>query len=137
MSQENIEIVRRAWDAWIRGDPEGMYACYADDVVWDLTHFRDWPENTYRGIDGVRRFFAEWLEVWDALEVGVDEIFAAPDGRVLSLAWNRAKGRTSGAPMEFRWGQIATIEDGRICRLDNYDDRDEALAAAGLQEHIA
>lgn len=134
MSKENVEVVRQAWDAWLGGDPEGMLAQYDPEIVWDLTHFRDWPDKTYRGKDGVRRFFAEWLEVWDAYEVGVDEILAAPDGRVVSLAWNRGKGRKSGLSMHIKWGQIATVKDGKICRLDNYDDRAEALKAAGLSE---
>jgi hypothetical protein len=28
--------------------------------------------------------------------------------------------------------QIATLRDGKVTRLDNYDDRDAALRAAGL-----
>ena len=133
MSQkENVELVREAWDAWLRGDVDGLFAYLDPDVVWDMTHFREWPDVTYRGGEGVRRFLDEWLEVWDESGVGLDELLAAPDGRVVSLAWQRGKGRRSGLPMEMQWAQITTLRDGKTIRIDNYDDRSEALEAAGL-----
>jgi ketosteroid isomerase-like protein len=134
MSQENVEVVRGAWDAWIRGDLDGLLAYYDPEGVWDLTHFREWPDVTYRGLEGVRRFLDEWLEVWDDFEVGVEEILAAPDGRVVSLAWQRGRGRQSGLPMEMEWALIFTVRDGKVIRNDNYDDRSKALEAAGLRE---
>jgi ketosteroid isomerase-like protein len=135
MSQENVETVRKAWDAWLRGDMESLFASYFDrDAVYDLTHFREWPDHTYRRIDGIRRGLTEWREVWDAWEAGVDEILAVPDGRVVVLTWQRGKGRQSGLPMDMEWAQIVTVRDGKITRVDAYDDRSEALEAAGLRE---
>jgi ketosteroid isomerase-like protein len=134
MSQENVEIVREAWDAWLRGDMDSLLSCYDPEVVWNLTHFRDWPDNTYRGHQGVRRFLEEWLEVWDDYEAGVEEIRTAPDGRVVSLAWQRGRGRQSGLAMEIEYALIVTVRDGMILRLDNYDERSDALEAAGLSE---
>jgi ketosteroid isomerase-like protein len=134
MSQENVEIVREGWDAWFRGDTNALFALYDPEIVWDMTHYRQWPEPTYRGTEGVRRFLTEWLEVWEDYEVGVDEVLAAPDGRVVSLAWQRGKGRHSGLAMEMEWGQIATVSEGKMTRIENYDNRGEALEAAGLSE---
>ena len=128
-----MEIVREAWDASLRRDVDGMFAYFDPEVVWDMTHFREWPDVTYRGGEGVRRFLDEWLEVWDEYEVAVDElILAAPDGRVVGLAWQRGKGRRSGLPMEMEWASITALRDGKIIRIDNYDDRSKALEAAGL-----
>ncbi|MGH2987144.1 MAG: nuclear transport factor 2 family protein [Solirubrobacterales bacterium] len=135
MSDENASVVRRGWEAWSRGDLDGLLALLDSEVVWDTKHFRDWPETEYRGQEGVRRFLTEWLEVWgDDYQVGVDEIRVAPDGRVVSLHWHRGTGRQSGVTMELQVAQIATVRDGRIIRLDNYDDRTKALKAAGLSE---
>jgi ketosteroid isomerase-like protein len=135
MSEEDVELVREAWDAWLRGDVNALLDSYFDsEVVYDLTHFREWPDHTYRAREGVRRLLSEWLEVWEDWEAGVDEILAAPDGRVVALTWQRGKGRQSGLPMEFDWALIATVRDGRITRADGYDDRSEALEAAGLRE---
>ena len=44
-SQENVEVVRRGWDAWQRGDMDALVSIYAPDVVWDLSDFRNWPES--------------------------------------------------------------------------------------------
>ena len=134
MSEENVELTRRSWEAWQRGDVDAMFELWDRDIVWDMTHFHDGLESTYEGHEGVRNFLSEWLEVWDDYEMGVDETLATPDGRVISLAWQRGKGRQSGLEMHNEWAQIATFRDGKITRIDNYDDRDAAFEAAGLSE---
>jgi uncharacterized protein len=134
MTQENVEIVRLGWEAWSRGDMDGLFALLADDVVYDTSHLHDWPEGEYIGHTGFRRFLTEWLGVWEAFEVGVDEFVAAPDGRVVALFWQRGKGRQSGLAMDTKWAQIQTIREGKAVRLEVYDSRAEALKAAGLAE---
>jgi ketosteroid isomerase-like protein len=131
--QGNVEIVRQAWAAWLGGDVDGMFASFHPEIVWDMTHFREWPDAIYRGSESVRRFMNEWLEVWDDYEVGLDELRAAPDGRVVCLAWQRGTGRHSGLPMEMEWAQITAVRDGKISRIENYDERSKALEAAGLK----
>ena len=133
MSQENVELVRQGWDAWLRGDLPRLFGYFDAEVVWDTSNFRDWPEAAYHGRAGVERFLSEWLAVWDDYELRVDDVFAAPDGRVVSLIHHRGKGRESGLPLDMKNAQIATIRDGKVTRLDNYDDRDEALEAVGLR----
>jgi ketosteroid isomerase-like protein len=134
MSGENVEVVERGWEAWLRGDLDALAELWDPEVVWDVSHFRDWPEPAYLGIDGVKRFITEWLEVWDDYEVGVDETLAAPDGRVISLAWQRGKGRQSGLEMDVESALIFTLRDGKVTRIENYDNRETALEAAGLRE---
>jgi ketosteroid isomerase-like protein len=58
MSRENVEIVRRGWDAWLRGDLAGLFATFDPEIVWDTSLFRDWPE-------------AAWAEAFEA--VGLSE----------------------------------------------------------------
>jgi uncharacterized protein len=134
MSQENVEVVREGWDAWIRGDLSGLFRQFDPNVVWDTSHFHDWPESTYHGIEGIERFLSEWRDVWDGLEVDVEDVRAVPDGRVVSLILQRGKGRSSGLAMEMEMAQVATLRNGKVTRLDNYEDRAEALAAVGLPE---
>ncbi len=134
MSRENVEIIRQGWDAWLRDDLPGLFRNWDPEIVWDTSHFRDWPESDYHCIEGVQRFLEEWLEVWDDYEITVEDVLAAPDGRVVSLFCHRGKGRGSRVPMELAMAQVATVRDGWVTRLDNYSDRAEALEAAGLQE---
>ena len=134
MSQENVDVIREGWDAWLRGDLPGLFRFFDPEVVWDTSHFHDWPESAYHGTEGVERFLKEWLDVWDDYEIVVEDILAAPDGRVVSLAVQRGKGRNSGLPMQMEMAQVATLRDGKVTRLDNYENRAEALEAVGLRE---
>ena len=134
MSEENVEIVRRGWDAWLRGDLDALAALWDPEVVWRLEHFHNWPESNYEGPEGIRQFLSEWLELWGDYRVTVDEIIAAPDGRVVSLFRHTGKGQQSGVPMELEMAQIATLRHGKIIEFDNYDRPAEALEAAGLSE---
>jgi ketosteroid isomerase-like protein len=134
MSEENVDIVQKTWEAWVRGDLNGLLAYCDPEVVYDLTNFGEWPDNIHRGHEAMRHHLTEWLEVWDDYEVGVEEIRAAPHGRVVSLAWQRGRGRQSGLAMDMEWAGIATVRHGKIIRIEAYDDRAEALEAAGLSE---
>jgi ketosteroid isomerase-like protein len=134
MSQENVDVIRQGWDAWLRGDLPRLFRNFDPEIVWDTSHFHDWPEPAYHGIEGVERFLNEWLNVWDDYEVGVEDVMAVPDGRVVTLVRQRGKGRSSGLAMDMQMAQIATLRDGKVTRLDNYEDRDEALEAVGLGE---
>jgi ketosteroid isomerase-like protein len=51
---------------------------------------------------------------------------------VASLILQRGKGRSSGLAMEMKTAQVATLRDGKVTRIDNYENRAEALEAAGL-----
>ena len=62
MSKESIEVVRGAWDAWRRGDIDAVVARCDPEMVWDMTNFREWPDTTYRGREGFRRFMDEWRD---------------------------------------------------------------------------
>ena len=73
MSQENVEIVRLAWEAWIKGDLDALFAFFDPAVEWDTTNVEGWLEDsTYRGHAGVRRFLEEWLSSWERYEAGVE-----------------------------------------------------------------
>jgi ketosteroid isomerase-like protein len=133
-AQENVEIVRRGWDAWARGDLPGAFREYDPEVVWDMSHYRDSPESEYRGTEAVERYFNDFLAILDDYEIGIDEILAAPDGRVVTLYWQRGRGRRSGLAVEAEVAHIATVRDGKITRIEIYSDHAEALEAAGLSE---
>jgi len=134
MSQENVEIVLRGYShRQARGD--FLEEIMAPDYVWDMSHFRGWPEQqTYEGIDEARRFIQEWTAAFDDWEIDVVAIHDAGDDRVVGIVRQRGRARSTGLPVDMRFGQVFTIRDGKQVRMEMYDDPDLALKAVGLEE---
>ena len=64
MSQENVEIVRRVYAAWNRGDRETALGFAHHEVVIDASR-RVFNPTTYVGKEGAQRLFADTDEVWE------------------------------------------------------------------------
>jgi mannose-6-phosphate isomerase-like protein (cupin superfamily)/ketosteroid isomerase-like protein len=135
LSEENVEVVRRGWDAWIKRDLNGLFELFDPAVEWDTTRLQGWPEDeVYCGHDEVRRFLEDWLGSWERYEAGVEEYIDAGHDRVLVICWQRGYGPGSHVPVQMDWAQVCTVKGGRVRRLDAYSDRHEAFAAVGLPE---
>ncbi|HWX97881.1 MAG TPA: nuclear transport factor 2 family protein [Solirubrobacteraceae bacterium] len=131
MSTENIELVRRGYDEF-RATGRLVAELAAPEFVWDMSHFRGWPEQqVYEGVEGAKRFLEEWTAAWDDWELEVDELHDAGD-RVVALLRQRGRSKATGMPVEMSLAQVWTIRDGRETRMDMYSDRAEALEDAGL-----
>jgi ketosteroid isomerase-like protein len=133
MSQENVEIVRRAYETLAREGGEAALAFLAPEVEW---HVRpDLPDSDiYRGHDGMRRLFATFDEVLDESWYSPQEFIDAGDEVVVVLRWG-GRGKASGVAFEERdeaW--IFTMRDGKVIRVKEYPSKNEALGAAGLRE---
>jgi uncharacterized protein len=135
MSQENVEIVRRGWEAWMRGDIDGVFAVFDPAVEWDTTKYEGWPEDgVYRGHAGVRKFMEDWLASWDRYETGVDEYLDAGGDCVVALCWQQGFGPGSDAPVRMDWTQVCRLKDGLVWRVEAWSDRQKALEAVGLRK---
>jgi|SRR5215211_2726855 len=139
MSRENVEVVRRMFDAAGRRDSATVLSLYDPEVEWDNSRgpFSDlFGREVYRGHEGVRRFFREYYapETWQSVEDHLEELIDV-GANVVSVVNTRARGRASG--VEVKWTHNAglwTIRGGRIVRVAWYGSVDEALEAAGLRE---
>jgi ketosteroid isomerase-like protein len=124
---------RRGYEAWAEGGVEATMHLLDPEFEWDMSNWADWPdEPVYRGHDGFRHFWRDYLTLWEEVEFIVDEIIDAGDQIVVFLR-QHARGKASGARVEFSpYAQIATIRDGRLLRLAFYSSRADALAAVGM-----
>jgi len=131
MSEENVERLRRGYELWLTtGDflPEVTHP----DFVWDMSTFRGWPERqTYPGTEGAREFLADWTAAWEDWELEVEDYVDAGE-RVVTIVRQRGRSKTSGVPVEMRFGQVWTFQDGKQIRMQMYASPEEALEAAGL-----
>jgi ketosteroid isomerase-like protein len=132
VSQENVEIVREAFDAYQRGDEAKMFALADPDVV--VTQFPDQLDaRDYHGHDGLREVMAEWIGTWDDWTIELVSASEA-DGHVLAAARQRGRGKGSGAPMESEVTFVFTVDKGVIVRWRMFHTEQEALGAIGSEE---
>ena len=132
MSEENIRNFQRGTAAYNRGDWEAAFATMDPNVEFDLTRVA--PDGkTYRGYEGVERFWLMLRDVFGELQIGVEEIIDGGDTLVTRVRL-RSTGRASGAMTEDVLYQNITIRQDKAVRAQFFRDRAEALEAAGLSE---
>jgi len=134
MSQENVEVVKRAIAALNDHDVESYLACCAADVQMEtpVTPI----EGVYEGADGVRRYFADIFELGPDFRVTIERLEPLGVDRVLGFLLLNMSGRASGItlgggiPLTNLWN----FTDGKIKRVRIFVDRREALEAAGFSQ---
>jgi ketosteroid isomerase-like protein len=132
MSQENVETMRAAMEAFNRRDREGFGVHLAEDAV--IVPVRAAVEGTvYRGPDAAGQYCAAVDDSWENLEWDIEEIRDGGDW-VLATGRIRGEGRNSGAAIDARAGWVGRFRDGLITAFHTYADRSEALEAVGLSE---
>jgi uncharacterized protein len=133
MSQENVERLRAALEAYNREGPEAIIALLDPDVEW-IADRSDMGRVAYRGRDGVRKSFAELYEGFDKLGFEVDRLIEAGD-QVVALGLMTARGRTTGVEAQIPLAVVFTAgQDGQLIRYESFRSKQEALEAVGLAE---
>jgi len=138
MSRENVEIVRRVYEAAARRDSASVLALHDREVECDYSRMpeaRLMGRGLIRGHEELRAWFREWNEAWESVVAAYEELIDAGD-QVISVAAWRGLGRTSGAKVETptpRAG-VWTIQDGKVVRVVWFESVEEAREAAGLPD---
>ena len=136
MSQENVEIVRRIYDAAAQHDDVTPFEIYAEDIVWDVSNARRAAlalKPVYHGHEGVRQYWRENVSVFGEVDFEVEELIDAGD-QVLAVIREREVGRASGVPVETTHLVVYTLTGGKVIQMQVFDDRQQALEAVGLRE---
>ena len=130
MSQENLEIVRRAFEAFQRGGPDAMLDLFSDHVI---TYRADPDGATFDGKAGFRDAAADWTEDFSEWQVLPQEFIDLGE-RVLVRVLQIAQGRSSGVRVEEDYWFLFELTGGEVSKLSFYSRHAEALEAAGLRE---
>ena len=127
MSQENVEVVKRAAALWNAGDRDGAFALYHPDVEYrDLRQVPDLPE-VLHGLSGIRRVAALWTGVYDEFRPEVYEYIDADPWVVCDTHWH-AKSKGSDHPTKVRFADAYEVKRGKIRRaVIGYPDVAAAL----------
>ncbi len=131
MSRENVEVVRRMLDAFLRGDVETALASIDPQIEWDGTNLPDGQVG--RGLDAIMDHITRWSDMWESWNVEVEQIIdAGPDHVVVFI---RETGQSAaGLDIDERHSELYKVRDGRIVSRKGFSDPNEALEAVGLRE---
>ena len=134
MSQENVEIVKRATEFLERRDWQGMTDLFDPNVELYGTVGGLEEGQILRGlIEITQAFDTENEDVWDEHRLEPQEFIDAGD-RVVVLLREYQRGKGSGVELVIDTATIVDVRDGRIVRMQGYMNPAEALEAAGNVE---
>jgi len=129
MSSQNVEVVRRGFEALSERGVEGLLPfIHSEFAVTTPPSLASEPD-TYRGHQGLRRYFDSFYDAMDEIRFEPDEFIAVGE-RVVVPFTLRARGRTTGIEVEQRAVQIWELRDGLATSVEVYPTLDEAMAAA-------
>ncbi len=135
MSQENVEAMRRVYEAMARGDFWAAREVFDPEIEWSWSSSMSGLTGvgTYHGIEGVEAATRDVFEAWEMFRQEAEEFFEEGDD-VVVLA--RMHGRLKGSNQEIETtaGHVWTFRDGRVIRFRAFDNPTEALEASGLSE---
>ena len=136
MSQENVEIIRRSFEAVNRSDAEALAALCTDDIEF-VSMLSAVEEASYCGKEAWKSYFSDMAKTWGDWRAEDAKIFEVDDEHLVSVFRMVGRGKASGAPVEQRVGVTYVFRDGKISQMRSYLDPTEALEAVGLSEQDA
>ena len=132
MSAQRVELVKRGYDAWNKGDRSWVLEHRSEQVEW-VTPPEDPDPGTYRGYEGVEQFWAQWRAAVGQLRFTPEEMIDADD-HVVVVARRSGRGEHSGLEVSDQVVQVFTFEGDKCVRVSEHYDRDEALREIGAEE---
>ena len=134
MSRENVEIVRRGYEAFNRGDAEAMVDDMAPTIEYVGTGAVPGFPGVYQGPDGWKKAVSWLRDEFDDAHVEIRELVERGEDLILASLALSGRGKQSGIETSLEIWQLWTVEGGKIQRGQGFTTREEALEAAGLSE---
>jgi ketosteroid isomerase-like protein len=133
VSQENVEVVRAAFDAFERDDVDGYLSlCDPEIEVIQAADLLGAPQHQ-RGHAGVLEAIAVWPAQWDDYRIEVISMTDLGD-QVMVKQMSRGRGKGTGIPVEMLFTFLHSVRAGKITEWRIFTREDDALKAVGLKE---
>jgi ketosteroid isomerase-like protein len=133
VSQEDVDIVRRVFEAVNSEDIEATLALTHPDFEVSVPPELSAEPDVYRGVEGMRRYWQTFAEAMDEIRFGAERVWDAGDAVVVALSVT-AKGRQTAITVEQRPVTVWTMREGKVLRVVVYVSLAEALASVGIDE---
>ena len=130
---ENVEIVRRAFQAFADRGFDAMAEFWDPEIDWRAAEGAIDDVGEMHGQVAVRRYMEDWIDTFDDYSVVVEELRDVGDDRVLSIQLVKGRAKLSGAETVLRYGVVSTVRDGKVVRAREYLSVEDALKAVGLE----
>ncbi len=132
MSQENVEVVRRGYEAFARGGVDAGLAIVHPEIEVRATG-RLPGVGVIRGHEAVRGWWAELFSAFDEVRFEPERFIDAGDKVVVPVI-QTMRGRGGGVEVVNRIVVVWHIREGLVIQVDAYADEQRALEAVGLSE---
>jgi ketosteroid isomerase-like protein len=133
MSQENVEIMRKAMEAFDWGDRDAWLLLH--DPEFEFRADPEWPESgAVRGREAAWDFGVKLTDAWEPDPFEIVEVIDAGGDRLVARFRRRVQGKASGIANVLDYWAVSTFRRGRVLSQHWFANRAEALEAAGLSE---
>ncbi|TMK41422.1 MAG: nuclear transport factor 2 family protein [Actinobacteria bacterium] len=133
MSQENVDALRRGFEAINGEDLEALLDFIDPDFAAEIPPELSAEPDTYRGHEGLRRYFRSFQDAMDEIRFEPGRVWDVDDVVVVAVRVT-AKGKGTGIPVHQEAAQVWTIRDGKALRVRSYASVSQALDAVGLPQ---
>jgi ketosteroid isomerase-like protein len=131
MSEENVELVRRIYEAANNGDSEAVVSYYHPEIEFHA--YPQSPGRVHLGKQAVREYLQNVWEHYERFRFEVEELLDAGD-QVVAVVTQQSVPKRGQHEMTVHIVEVFAIRDGLLAERRRYSTRDEALEAAGLSE---
>jgi ketosteroid isomerase-like protein len=134
VSQENVELVRHAFDALLHGAYQEAARAFHADAVWHNTAEFPGPVRC-DGLRAIIDFWTSYGELFDNRRTGTQDVERVIGGQNTVVIAMHAVGRwpRSGVPVDVKWAAAVQLRGHKISRVDVHGDFSKALKAMGLE----
>lgn len=132
-TEANVEIIRKAYADFSRGDIPSILAMLDPDIEWITPGSPQLPmSGTHRGREGVGNFFTIVNETWEFTSFEPREYLAAGDQVIVKGQYD-ARSRRTGRTAKCDWVMVWRLRNGKAAEFREYTDTaalEKALAQA-------
>jgi ketosteroid isomerase-like protein len=133
VNETNADLVRERFGAMRDGDVEALLPLIHPEFEVTTPPGLAAEPDTYRGPEGIRRYFESFYEVMDRVSFEPDDFIAVGE-RVVVPVTLRARGRTTGIETSQKVVQVWELKDEQAYRIEIYATLEEAMEAARSAE---
>ncbi len=133
MSQENVEIVRNAMEAFNRRDRDAWLALQDPEVEFRADP--EWPESgAVAGPEAIWDFVVGLADAWEQDDFEMVDVIDVANAKLVARFRRPVRGKASGIADVLDYWAVNTLRQGRILSHEWFANRADALEAAGLSE---